>query len=206
MGLRVVAFGALGTLATVLAAAVVFAPGFVATVRPLAGAADALAGVDRRQLLLVASLLVGAFLTVTGWRATGSTRSEDDTFDEATAGPPEDVTAARQRLTAAELNGTFGAAIDGDADAVERARDRLRETATRAYARSTGCEMDAARTAVRNGNWTDDPTAAAALADGDGPTHSLRSRLRLWLDPESERERRFRRAVRATTRLGGGDR
>lgn len=205
MRLRVAVFGAVGTAATLLAAAIVFTP-VVESVQPLAGVADALAEVDERQLLLVASLLVSIFLAAIGWNVTQQTRREADVFDEATDGPPEAVTTARQRQTAADLDGTFDAAIAGDIDAVEAARDRLRETAASAYARSAECEMEAARRAVRQGTWTNDQTAAAALAADDGPTHSLGSRLRLWLDPESERERRFTSATQAITALAGGTR
>lgn len=203
---RVVVFGALGTLTTLLAAAAVFSPGFVESVGPLATLADTLDGVDRRQLLLVTSVVVGLFVSGASWRASRPARTERDAFDDATAGPPEAVTTARQRLTAADLDGASDAATRGDADATEQVHERLRQTATRAYAHAAGCERDEARAVVRNGNWTDDRTAAATLATEDGPTYSLGSRLRLWLDPESERERRFDRTVRATTRLGGDER
>lgn len=206
MRLRVAVFGAVGTAATLLAAAIVFTPGLAESTQPLAGVADALADVDERQLLLVASLLVGVFVAVIGWNVTQQTRRDSDVFDEATAGPPEAVTTARQRQTAADLDETFDAAIAGDSNAIEAVRDRLRETAASAYARSAECEMEAARTAVRQGEWTDDPTAAAVLSTSEGPTHSLWSRLRLWLDPESERERRFTSATQAITTLAGGAR
>jgi len=201
---RVLLFGMLGTLATVLAAIAVFAPGVVEAAGPLAGLASALEEVDRRQLLLLASAVVGLFVSAVSWRATASARGEADAFDAATAGPPESVTSARQRLTANDLEGEFDDAVGGSDNAARAVRDRLRETAMRAYAHANGCERAAARTAVRNGEWTDDRTAAATVAD-DGPTHSLWSRLRLWLDPESERERRFDRTVRATARLAGDD-
>jgi hypothetical protein len=202
---RIVVFGALGTVVTLLAAAVVFAPGFVQDVEPLAGLAAALEKIDRRQLLLVASLVVGLFVSAATWRASGAGNNERDTFDEATAGPPEDVTTDAQRLTAADLEAAVEAAIDGDDAAAEQVRERLQETATRAHAHETGVAVKRAREQVRAGEWTDDRLAAAVLADEGGPTHSLWSRLRLWLDPESERERRLHRAVRETTALGGGE-
>lgn len=205
MRARIAVFGALGTLVTVLAAVAVFAPGVVERVGPLAGLAAVLDEVDRRQLLLLASVAVGLFVSAVSWRATRSARGERDAFDDATAGPPEDVTTARQRQTATGLQGEFDAAVRGDEDAADLVRDRLRETAARAYVRATDCDRDAARSAVREGDWTDDPIAAAALAGDDGPTYPLGSRLRLWLDPESERERRFDRTVRATAELAASD-
>lgn len=203
---RIVVLGTLGTLITVVAAAAVFAPGVVRSVGPLAGVVDTLAEVDRRQLLLLTSLVVGLFISAASWRATRSAKTERTAFEEATEGPPEAVTTARQRRTATGLEAEFDAAIDGDEEAIERVRDRLRETATAAYAQSAGCETSDARAVVRRGEWTEDRTAAAALADEDGPTHSLGSRLRLWLDPESERRRRFDSTVRAARRLAGGRR
>ncbi len=203
MRTRVVAFGALGTLVTLVAAAIVFAPEVVAGVEPVTGVADALDEVDTRQLLLVASGVVGAALSVAGWRASQSARASEDEFEAATAEPPESVTAARHRLTAANLDDEFDAAIAGDEAAIGRVRDRLSETAIRAYAHANECERATARTAVDRGTWTDDRTAAASLAGDDGPTYSLTSRLRLWLDPESERDRRFDRTVRATVELAG---
>lgn len=205
MRVRVVVFGLLGTLVTLLAAAAVFLPRFVQGVGPLAGFAETLAGIDRRQLLLLASGAVGLFVSVATWRATRSARGDRDAFDEATAGPPESVTTASQRLTAAGLDREFDEAIRGNDESSGRIRDRLRETATRTYARANGCETDAARDAVRNGEWTDDRVAAATLADEDGPTYSIASRLRLWLDRETERERRFHRTVQAIRDLDGGN-
>jgi len=68
---RVLLFGGmLGTLATVLAAIAVFAPGVVEAAGPLAGLASALEEVDRRQLLLLASAVVGLFVSAVSWRAT----------------------------------------------------------------------------------------------------------------------------------------
>lgn len=206
MRLRVVVLGTLGTLVTLVAAAAVFAPNVVQGIEPLAGVIETLAEAERRKLLFLASFVVGLFLSVASWRVTQSVPGDGDAFDEVTDAPPEAVTTARQTLTAVDLEEAFDAAVDGDEAAIERVRERLRETVVQAYALSTGCEPDVARTAVRKGEWTEDRTAAAALAGEDGPTHSLGSRLRLWLDAESERERRFDRTVQATTRLGGGKR
>jgi len=200
---RVAVFGALGTVTTVVAAVVVFAPDAVAGVAPVASVADGLAEVNRRHLLLAASTFVGLFLSVVGWSASRTTRGRRDAFDDATAAPPEAVTSARQRRTAADLDDVFDAAVDGDRDAIDRTRERLRETAARAYVRASGCALDEARAAVRGGTWTEDETARATLADADGPTFTVRARLRLWLDPEAERERRYTRTVAAIAALGG---
>lgn len=204
MRLRVAVFGVLGTVATVLAAIILFAPDLVG-LETVTGIAGGLGDVNTRHLLLVTGVLVGLFLSLVGWNATRTALAERDAFDEATDGPPESVTTVRQDLTAAHLDGVFDAAIAGDDEATDSVRERLRETATRAYARANGTSLSDARGAVHDGTWTDDRTAAAALAQGDSQTHSVPSRLRLWLDPESERKRRFERAVEATTKLDGGD-
>lgn len=53
----------------------------------------------------------------------------------------------------------------------------LRALAERAHARQTGRDPDAVAGAVRAGEWTDDPRAAAFLAGEDGPT----TPLSLWV-------------------------
>lgn len=202
---RVVGLGALGTLVTVLAAALLLVPD-LARDGPLAGAAAALGGVDERRLLLAASLLLGAVVTALTWRATRTAPPDRDAdaFDETVAAPPEAVTTDRQRLTAAGLDAEIDAAVAGDEGAADAVEERLRDLAATAYARSAGVGPDAARAAVADGTWTDDATAAATLAGPEGPNHSVPERLRLWLDPESERERRYRRVVAAAADLAGG--
>jgi len=84
----------------------------------------------------------------------------------------------------AALDGAYRQATDYDAaDARQREASRedvereLRAVAERAYARQTGMDPDAAAEAVRSGEWTDEPRAAAFLAGEDGPT----TPLSLWL-------------------------
>lgn len=206
MRLRVVVFGLLGSLTTLLAAAVLLAPAPLLSIGPVGAVVTAAESANVRQLLVLGSLLVGLYLTVAARSATRPLRDGDggDAFDAATADPPEAVTAARQRRTAEALATRLDAAVAGDEAAGEAVRARLRETVTAAYARSTGCSTEVARRAVDRGEWTDDRTAAAVLAGEDGPTHSLWSRLRLWLDPESERRRRLTHAVRAAGDLAEG--
>lgn len=55
--------------------------------------------------------------------------------------------------------------------------ETLRPIAADAYARRKGLEREAAADAVTAGAWTDDPRAAAFLADEDGPS----TPLSLWL-------------------------
>lgn len=206
MRLRVLVFGLLGSVATVVAAALLFAPDLLLSVPPVEALVAAAEGVDTRRLLLGGSLLVGLYLTIAARSATRSVREgeDGDTFDAATTVPPEAVTTARQRRTAEDLDDAIEQAITGDDDAFAAVRDRLRETVTVTYARTTDTPTDAARAAVARGDWTDDRTAAAVLAGDDGPTHSLWSRLSLWLDPETERRRRLRHVVDAASGMTEG--
>jgi len=206
MRLRIVLFGALGSLATVAAAGLLFAPDFVLGLPAVEGAVTAAENANSRHLLLLGSLLVGLYLSVAARSATRPVREGDgdDEFDDATADPPEAVTTARQRQTAEDLDEAIEDAVDGDDDSLDAVRERLRETVTAAYARTTGASTEVARQAVERGDWTDDRTAAAVLAGEDGPTFSLWSRLRLWLDPETERRRRLTCAVRAAGGLTEG--
>jgi len=74
-------------------------------------------------------------------------------------------------------------------------RDRLRQTAIETVRRVDGCSAAAARAAVSAGEWTDDRTAAAFLADeGPGP---LKQRLRDALPRGSQFQHRTDRAVAA---------
>lgn len=206
MRLRVVVFGLLGALATVVAAVLLFAPALVLSLPSVAALASLAETVNVRQVLLAGSLLVGLYLTIAARSATRSVREgqSGDAFDEATTNPPEAVTTARQRRTAEDLDDAIETAIEGDDDALEAVRTRLRETVTAAYARTTGCSDAVATQAIASGDWTDDRTAAAVLADETGPSHSLWSRLSLWLDPETERRRRLTHAVRAARGLTEG--
>lgn len=206
MRVRVALFGVVGTLATLFAAGLLFAPDLIETVLPIDPLVTIAEATDTRQLLLAGSVLVGLTLALAARSATRPTREGEggDAFDAATAEPPEAVTTARQRRTAEELQATIDEAVAGDEDALDAALARLRSTVADAYAQRTGCSIEDARQAVATGEWTDDRTAAAALARDDTLTFSLWSRLRLWLDPEAERRRRLNRTVRAARGLAEG--
>ncbi|WP_372479772.1 hypothetical protein ACAH01_15390 [Halomicrobium sp. HM KBTZ05] len=206
MRVRVVLFGVVGTVATLLAAGLLFAPETLLSVAPVAPLVTLGEAANARQLLLGGSLLAGLYLLVAARSATLPSRDGEggDAFDAATAEPPEAVTTARQRRTGAALAATIDDAIAGEDEALDAVRERFRETATAAYAQTAGCGPEAARRAVERGDWTDDRTAAAVLSGDDGPSHSLWSRLRLWLDPAAERRRRLHRTVSATRGLTEG--
>lgn len=214
------AVGALGAAATLAGATAVVRPGF-ALDGPLAGAVDALAGLDPRALsmagvALVALSVLASALLPDGERPVAGEAAASDRFDRALDDPPEAVQDAGPR-TARALDVTIERAVAGDEAALDRVHERLADLVVAALAAETdpfaGTDPDPdpdpeteARRAVETGAWTDDRTAAAFLSGPEGPAPSLRSRLRLWLDPETERRRRVDRTVDAVETLGEGDR
>ncbi|WP_232688762.1 DUF7269 family protein [Halobacterium zhouii] len=83
----------------------------------------------------------------------------------------------------------------------EDVRERVRETAVRAYARRHGVSREDARNSVAEGAWTDDVVAAAFAGDERAPRFPLRERLRGWVHPDRAYRRRAKRAVDAAHRL-----
>lgn len=77
----------------------------------------------------------------------------------------------------------------------ERLRERLRGTAVDALVAFRDVDRAGAREAVDGGTWTDDPVAAAFLADSSGPSPSFLRRVYAWLYPRTAIERRIDRTV-----------
>jgi hypothetical protein len=188
---RTLVLGALGLLGTLVAAAFVVVPNFVSG-SPLSSVAEATADADSEQVLLAVAAVV-ALLTL--WAA--RTRREpaaDDAFDDLTATPPETVVTDDDAVAGRRFDEQFeGAVVHGGWREEEEAVPTLRSTAVDVLSLTT--TEEAARQAVEQGTWTDDPLAAAMLAGPDGPRPSIWARLRQWLDPAAERERRLRRTV-----------
>lgn len=195
MGLRTVGFGTVGLLATAAAALVVFGPASGASLVALVGS------VEPRTALVLGSLAVG-FCAALAARIAGPDSRSSTAYDRAVDSPPEEVTATESQLVAADVDAAIDDAVAGDRRAMMAVTDRLAETATTAYAVSAGVSRETAREAIKDGTWTDDDVAAALLSPAK--PHPLLARLRLWLDPESERERRVRRTVDAIERVAGG--
>jgi len=90
-------------------------------------------------------------------------------------------------------------AADSVEEGVATAREPLRRTLEAALVEG-GRDRDEVETALAEGDWTDDPEAAAVLdAAVDPPDRSFRRRLRAWLFPERAVRRRTTRAVAAVT-------
>ena len=187
-------FGTIGLLATVLAGLVVFDVPIAAAIIEIAQT------VDVTLVLVLGGLLLGIAGLLAAW-ITGPDSASGTTFDAAVDNPPESVTAPEGSLVGAGIDASFDDAVAGDEAELSSLVDRLRATAAETYALATDSDLQAARQAITAGTWTDDDVATALLAP-DTP-QPLLARLRLWLDAESERERRIRRTIDEIRRLGG---
>lgn len=204
--LRVAVLGGLGGALTGVAAGLVFAPDLLLGTAPAEAAVRTLSGADPRTVALWTALTVLAALAVVSWTPTGSgyvPGAEAETaFERALADAPEAVTDDRRRVAAADLDADLTRAVVDGGGRIVALRESLVETAVGAYAEYERVDRARARTAVESGEWTDDRTAGAFLAEEDGPTPTLLSRARLWLTPERERRRRVDRTLAAIRRLG----
>lgn len=203
-GPRVVVFGVLGGLLTAVAATLVFAPALLLEAAPVETAVRALAGTDPGTVALWTVAAVGVALAILAWNPSRSVAGgeAETAFERALDAPPEAVTDDRRRLAAADLDAEMTRAVVEGGERFVEVRESLFETAVRAYAEYERVDPETrSYAAVAGGEWTDDRTAAAFLAE-DGPTPTVRARVRLWLTPERERRRRLDRTLAAIERLG----
>ena len=190
-----VALVALALLA--LAALPAFLPG-TADLPPVRSV-GAFAGEDAGTVALVAALtLVG----LAGLLALlPSSAPDEGPFETLRERPPEAVTAAAWSRAGGEFDASLGRAAGRGGESMEEIRSRLRSVATACEAAAAGLDEAAARERVESGAWTENPTARAFLASGRDVTPSVISRIRLWLDPPTERRRRVRVTVEEIARL-----
>jgi len=198
--MRARVLGGLGALLTLVAAAVVVSPDLADST------GEVLESRDPERLLLVLGSVVGLYAA---WSARASSpeapaRDGPEAKFERTGDPPEAVSAADRTRTGESLDDRIAAACAGDDEALRAVRSNLADTAASAHARAADRSPEAARRDVASGAWTDDPIAAAFLADESGPDFSLLARLRAWLDSSAERRRRIDRTVEEVGRLLGG--
>lgn len=189
---RTAAFGGVGFVAVAAAVGLVVAPDRLLALPVVSAVVDGLADVDPGQALLVVAAVVGLFVL---WLVRSRGADPDDAFDRLVATPPESVSTGTV-VAGRQFDDRFAAAgMSRDRWAESGARTQLRHTAVDVVALTEGTEE--ATRAVDRGTWTDDRLAAATLAGVDGPRPPLWARLRHWLDPETERERRLRRTLAA---------
>lgn len=200
-------FGTLGAIATAVGAGLLLAPELVRGIGPLDDAVTALSAVETATVGVVGGALVLAALLVTARSRPVPTRegapsNVDSRFERAAIAPPEEATASDGSLTGADIDRDVRRAIEEGGDALRGVRGVLYETATSAHADRAGVPESQAASAVDRGEWTTDPVAARFLArNAELP---LGMRLREWLVPARERERRIRRTVAAIERVLDG--
>lgn len=195
MRLRRVVFGTVGLLATVVATLLAVAPDAVGS---LVAVFETL---DPTGILLASSVVVGGCGLLAAWAAGRRTRPATS-FDAAVELSPESVTGDDSRLVGSAVDEAVDEAIAGDPASFETVVARLQTAAATAHATATDVPRSAAEQAVRAGTWTDDAVAAALLAPEE--PQPVLARLRLWLDPEAERERRISRTVSEIEQTAGG--
>lgn len=192
--LKLLVFGLVGVAGTAVAGVLVFAPAALGEALP------ALRAVTEMVAPLWVGALVGVVGLVAAWHV-GRGGRDGTTFDGAVETPPESVNAEETPLAGARLDDRYASAVADEPGAMDAMVDRLRTTAVTTYALEAELSRERADRAVAAGEWTDDAVAAALLAP-DRP-QPLLARLRRWLDPESERERRVKRTLDAIEALGG---
>lgn len=210
MRLRAV-IGSVGVGATLVGVLALLSPEAVLGTSLLRGLAQTVAGLDVGTLslggvgLVTLAALVSTLISTDDRLVAGDARAA--TRFERTLDRSRESAAEVGPRTASDLDQVVDRAVAGDDDAMERVRAHLTALVERAL-ETPGRDEPAtdAAGAIATGDWTDDSTAAAFLADPAGPDHSIRSRIRLWLDPETERERRIRRTVAQIEQLDGEDR
>lgn len=202
MRLKVAVLGTLGVLATVLSLALVLSPTLL-EYELFVAVTEAIRDVDSTRLMLGIGLVVLGYLLFAARSGSSNRRptAAETRFENALSRPPEMVTADRQELAAANLDSELSRAVTEGGQRFENARKLLRQTATHVYAETTATEYETSHQHIEDGTWTTDPLAATTLAESGGPEPSLAAKLRLWLHPERERNRRLERTIEAIVQL-----
>ena len=203
---RVAVFGTLGALATVVAAVFVLAPNLLLSIPAVEQTVTQLSGTDPTLVMLLATGIVGLYVALAartsgGERTLTGVSSAEKRYDRALTDPPEAVTADRRALTAAALDSDIDRAVRHGGERLGTVRATLTDLVVETYADHNRVTTATARTAVAEGTWTDDAVAASFLGGEVGPDPSLLSRIRLWLTPERERQRRLDRTLAALRAL-----
>lgn len=202
MRLRTLVTAVLGVAALALGFAYTFSPEVVERVAPLVAFRSWTGGYSPSTLLTSIGGLLAGYAALAFWLPSMTLRdtkpdSPTERYRQAQTEPPEQVAADDRVAADALLSDALDDAVSGRGDA-EAARRHVRETVHAALLQA-GRDPEAAAELLETGAWTDDTRAAAYLAeDAD---YSLASRLRHWLDAESEQARRLDAAVREATNV-----
>ncbi|MDF9745698.1 DUF7269 family protein [Natrinema salsiterrestre] len=181
----------------VLAVAAVVLGGFVPSVRLFVAPLYLFA-----VLLPVLGVVIAAGVC---WRVWTADRSRAPPLLE--GAPPEEAPIPTEHVAGREADRTLTAAARGwyrcrPNESIADVRRRLTDGAVRVLTTKRGLAADSARDAVRSGTWTDDPVAAAFLADD--VRQPLGERLRAPVDPGAAHVRRVRRTLAAIDAIDDG--
>lgn len=220
---RAVLLGVVG-LAALALAAVLFVQPEVGIAARVVAVVRAAVGPDRSEWLLilvgvVAALLALVLARVSGGRypltgvgsstAAHSPASADESdspppvvpdFESLRRRPPEVPARRTTVVTGADFDGRVQGAVEAaeptptESDDLAAVRTRLRSLAVEILCRGRGYDRDEAQRALAAGTWTEDPVAAAFLADAS-TSQPLRRRVRRWVLPSAERRARIERTV-----------
>lgn len=193
MRLRTVV-GALGLIGTALALGLVLVPTSVQSIRPVTLATSALPTENPEALLLGLGFVVGLAATVLTRAVSDHGGGVSGSLVQA---PPEVVQSTIPTRPGREFDRRLDRAYGEDLTAI---REALRATAVETLVSQNGADPADARARIERGSWTDDQVATAFLGAQSQP---LVARLRGWLDPAAEWERRVQRTVAAIERLEG---
>lgn len=207
---RVGLFGTLGLFATSVGITLLVSPSSLPEMELLGATLARIGGSDSTVPVALASLVATLYLVVaaSGWPGSdpGDRSDARRRLDRAATHPPEAVTSDREARVAARVESDIRTAVEAGGQPYDDLRATIRRTAIAAYAEADDVDRDVARSRIERGEWTDDPVARAVLADSDGPALPLGSRLRVWLTPVRERQRRIDRTTEAIDRLLGDSR
>jgi hypothetical protein len=194
-----------GVAAVGFAAALVVAPGQASGLLPIGAIADA-TPLSEDSIRALAFLLVGVLCVLwVAWTGAptrtyvlpeGPLSEPDVGFRTLREAPPERATPGPTVGGSFDrrLRRTASAALRGD-DADE-VREDVRALAVAVVAHAEGCSTERARRRMAEGEWTDDPVAAAYVADREASLPVSR-RLSAWLRPHRTTVRRVERSVTA---------
>lgn len=191
--------GGLTLLLVLVITVAVLTPESVVTVPAVQDLLDAATTLDSEIVGLVGSITVGVLLIIALLISRTGTRGED-VFDALRRNPPETVNEAE----APRVGDTLDRAIAAP-NAVDRVdlQTQLREIAEEQL-RLYGPDNQDPVAAVADGSWTDRRPAAVFISENVQETRL--ERLRYWLDPDAERDRRIRATVAALEAITETDR
>lgn len=200
---KTVLLGGLGTAVVLLTALLLLRSDLMLSLPQTRTLLQNVAETDQPKLVVALALLLLLYAVWSGRKTTiTETKSETDErtvdpFSAAQQHPPEKVTASRRPITSENLDRRIHRAIHGDRTEMKTVRNELTQIAVQALKHRDGLDTDAATTAIEQGTWTEEHLPAAFLASNGDEHFSLVDRLRLWLDPETERYRRIQQTVAA---------